>query len=101
MADDIAALIESLDIPRADVMGYSLGGGVALQTAIRHPGSVRKLVVVSEACKRDGWYPEVLATFAHMGPAAAADPDYSPSWVICSGRIMTGRRRLRRLTRLP
>src|SRR5258706_12393608 len=37
MADDIAALLEHLKIERADVMGYSLGGGVALQTAIRHP----------------------------------------------------------------
>jgi pimeloyl-ACP methyl ester carboxylesterase len=57
MADDIAALMKYLGIERADVMGYSLGGGVALQTAIRHPGSVRKLVVVSAPFKRDGWYP--------------------------------------------
>jgi len=54
MADDIAALMKYLGIERADVMGYSLGGGVALQTAIRHPGSVRKLVVVSAPFKRDG-----------------------------------------------
>ena len=37
MADDVATLIEHLGLERADVMGYSLGGGVALQTAIRHP----------------------------------------------------------------
>src|SRR3712207_6891674 len=47
MADDIAALIEHLGFEKADVMGYSLGGGVALQTAIRHPEVVRMLVVVS------------------------------------------------------
>jgi pimeloyl-ACP methyl ester carboxylesterase len=46
MADDIAALITHLKLERADVMGYSLGGGVALQTAIRHPEVVGKLVVV-------------------------------------------------------
>lgn len=39
MADDIAALLKYLGIEQADVMGYSLGGGVALQTAIRHPGA--------------------------------------------------------------
>jgi pimeloyl-ACP methyl ester carboxylesterase len=55
MADDVAALIKHLGIERADVMGYSLGGGVALQTAIRHPEMVRKLVVVSTPFKRDGW----------------------------------------------
>ena len=46
MADDIAAMIEHLGSERADVKGYSLGGGVALQTAIRHPKVVRMLVVV-------------------------------------------------------
>src|SRR6266852_6637576 len=45
MADDIAALLEHLRIERADIMGYSLGGGVALQTAIRHPEVVNRLVV--------------------------------------------------------
>jgi pimeloyl-ACP methyl ester carboxylesterase len=47
MADDVAALIEHLGFERADVMGYSLGGDVALQSAIRHPEVVRKLVLVS------------------------------------------------------
>lgn len=72
MADDIAALIKHLQIERADVMGYSLGGGVALQTAIRHPEVVRKLVVVSTPFKRDGWYPEVLAGMGQMGPDVPA-----------------------------
>lgn len=71
MADDIAALIKYLRFEKADVMGYSLGGAVALQTAIRHPYVVRKLVVVSTAFKRDGWYPEILAGMAQMGPEAA------------------------------
>jgi pimeloyl-ACP methyl ester carboxylesterase len=59
MADDIAALMKTLKIPKADVMGYSLGGGVALRVAIQHPGMVRKLVLVSTPCKRNGWYPEI------------------------------------------
>ena len=56
MADDVAALIKHLGIQKADVMGYSLGGAVALRTAIQHPEVVRKLVLVSAAFKRDGWY---------------------------------------------
>ncbi len=71
MADDIAALIKHLGLEQADLFGFSLGGGVALQTAIRHPEVVRKLVVVSAPCKRDGWYPEVLAGMASMNAEAA------------------------------
>jgi pimeloyl-ACP methyl ester carboxylesterase len=80
MADDIAALIRHLGLERADVMGYSLGGGVALQIAIRHPQLVRKLVIVSTACKRDGWYPEVLAGMAQMGPEAAEPMKQTPMY---------------------
>ncbi len=34
MADDIGALIKHVGLEKADVIGYSLGGGVALRTAI-------------------------------------------------------------------
>jgi len=78
MADDIAGLIKYLGIEKADIMGYSLGGGVALQTAIRHPDSVRKLVVVSAPLKRDGFYPEVLAAMSQMGASAAEGMKQSP-----------------------
>src|SRR6187401_2722102 len=44
LADDVAALLGKLGIARTDVMGWSLGGGVALQTAIRHPELVGKLI---------------------------------------------------------
>src|SRR5688500_10525758 len=60
MADDIAALIRHLDLGPTDIMGYSLGGGVALQTAIRHPGVVDRLVVASAPFRRDGFYPDIL-----------------------------------------
>jgi pimeloyl-ACP methyl ester carboxylesterase len=66
MADDIAALIRHLGLEQADIFGFSLGGGVGLQTAIRHPEAVRKLVLASTAFKRDGWYPEVLAGMASI-----------------------------------
>jgi len=70
MADDVAALIVYLALDRADVFGYSLGGGVALQTAIRHPDGVRTLVVASAPCRRDGWHPEVLAGMAAVNGEA-------------------------------
>src|SRR5882757_2324825 len=78
MADDIAGLIKQLGLEKADVMGYSLGGGVALQTAIRHPEAVRKLVVVSAGFSRNGLFPEVRATMDHMGPAAGEQMKRSP-----------------------
>lgn len=66
MAEDIAALIRRLGLEQADIFGFSLGGGVGLQTAIRHPEVVRKLALASTAFKRDGWYPEVLAGMASI-----------------------------------
>ena len=78
MADDVAALIGHLGLERADVMGYSLGGKVALRTAIQHPDRVRRLVVVSVPCKRDGNFPEVLATMDAMGAEAADMLKQSP-----------------------
>lgn len=71
MADDIAGLLKHLSINQADIMGYSLGGGVALQTAIRHPELVKKLVVVSTAIKRNAFYPDILKQQEQMGPQAA------------------------------
>ena len=71
MADDMAALIRQLGFAQVDVMGYSLGGGTALRIAIQHPTLVRKLVLISVACKRTGSYPEVLAAMDQMSGAAA------------------------------
>ncbi|MGH9629226.1 MAG: alpha/beta fold hydrolase [Bryobacteraceae bacterium] len=71
MAGDVAALIGYLGIDKADVMGYSLGGGVALRTAIQYPHVVRKLVLVSTAFRRDGWYPEIVAGMLQLDAGAA------------------------------
>jgi pimeloyl-ACP methyl ester carboxylesterase len=71
MADDIAALIEHLDLAQADVMGYSLGGLVALRTAIQHPQRVRRLVLVSVAFRRDGSHPEVVENMDRFAPEMA------------------------------
>jgi pimeloyl-ACP methyl ester carboxylesterase len=59
MADDVAALIGHLGIDEADVFGFSMGGGVALQIAMRHPDVVRRLVVASASYTSDGTQPEL------------------------------------------
>lgn len=60
LADDVAALLDHLKIARADLIGYSMGGGVAMQCAIRHPDRVRKVVVISSAFRRDGMVKEAV-----------------------------------------
>lgn len=71
MADDVAAFIGRLGLERPDVMGYSLGGGVAFQVAARHPALVRRLVLVSTPCKHEAWFPEVIAGMRSMSPDSA------------------------------
>ncbi len=60
LADDVAALLDHLKIPRADVLGYSMRGGVAMQCAIRHPEKVRRVVVISSVFRHDGWVKEAV-----------------------------------------
>src|SRR4051812_25353747 len=71
MADDVAALIGHLNLGKADVMGYSLGSSVALQTAIRHPHVVDRLVLVAARMTHDGSFPEVVAAFDQLEANAA------------------------------
>ena len=71
MADDIAALIDHLELVKPDVVGYSLGGGVALQTAARHPDKVGRLVLVSANARRDAFPQELLAQQGQVSAAAA------------------------------
>jgi pimeloyl-ACP methyl ester carboxylesterase len=86
MADDIAALIAELGLGRADVAGYSVGGGVTLQLGLRHPGSVRKLVVISAPHATEGWFPEVLAGTAAMDPAAMTGSRWHQAYVAAAPR---------------
>ncbi|CAA0119910.1 2-hydroxymuconate semialdehyde hydrolase [Mycolicibacterium vanbaalenii] len=71
-ADDAAGLLHALGVERVDVMGYSQGGGVALQLAIRHPSLVSKLVSMSATFRRDGWYPSVFEAIAGLNAEAFA-----------------------------
>ena len=81
MGDDIAAVIGHLKLGKADVMGYSLGSFVALQTAIRHPDVVDRLVPLAARMRQEDAYPEVVAAFnqleanaATIGPGVKASP---------------------------
>ena len=66
LADDVAALLDYLQIPSADLIGYSMGGGVAMQCAIRHPEKVRKVVSISAVFRQDGWVKEALDGFPQV-----------------------------------
>jgi pimeloyl-ACP methyl ester carboxylesterase len=68
MADDIAALIKELELDRAAIMGFSLGGAVALRTAIQHPELVERLILVSTVFKHRSWYPEMTAAMTRWAP---------------------------------
>jgi pimeloyl-ACP methyl ester carboxylesterase len=84
LADDIDALLRHLKVPIADVMGYSLGGGVALRACVQHPDRVRRLVVVSAAFRRDGWYPEILEAQARGSPETAEALKQTPMYQLYS-----------------
>lgn len=66
LADDVAAMLDYLRIRQADLIGYSMGGGVALQVAIRHPQKVRKVVSISSVFRDDGWVKEALDAYPHI-----------------------------------
>ena len=71
MADDVAELLRQLRITKADFVGYSMGGGVAMYVAVRHPELVRKLVYAGGASyDPDGYYPELLDGEKKMTPDA-------------------------------
>ncbi|WP_203706242.1 alpha/beta fold hydrolase [Asanoa iriomotensis] len=71
MAADIAALIDHLGLDRPDVVGYSLGGGVAMHVAANHPAHVGKLVLASVYLTPDAVYPELRAMQGQVNAAAA------------------------------
>jgi pimeloyl-ACP methyl ester carboxylesterase len=70
MADDIAALIDHLGLEKPDLVGYSLGGGVAFFTAVKYPQKVGKLVMASANIRRDAIPAEMLAQQAQVSSAA-------------------------------
>ena len=80
MAEDIAALIKYLKLDRPDVMGYSLGGGVAFFVALRHPELVGKLVLVSTPIRRNAFYPDILGQQGQVTAEAAEAMKQTPMY---------------------
>jgi len=70
LADDVAALLDHLKIPKADLIGYSMGGGVAMACAVRHPDKVWKVVVISSVFRRDGMAKEGLDAISKLSAEA-------------------------------
>lgn len=66
MADDVSGLLKHLKTDSADILGYSMGGGVAFQVAVRHPEQVRKLIILSGSYTHDGWWPDVEAMYSSI-----------------------------------
>lgn len=66
LADDAAAFMDAVGLPKADVFGYSMGAAAGLQFAIRHPAKLNKLVVASGAYDLKGWQPEFTAMIPSM-----------------------------------
>jgi pimeloyl-ACP methyl ester carboxylesterase len=66
LSDDIAALLDYLKIGKADIVGYSMGAGVALNMAIRHPDNVRKVVSISGVFRDNGWVQEARDAYPHF-----------------------------------
>jgi pimeloyl-ACP methyl ester carboxylesterase len=71
MGDDLAIVLKELGFGQVDVMGYSMGGGVAFRLAAQHPEMVRRLAIVSAGFSRDGFYPEMLPMQEQVGAAMA------------------------------
>lgn len=71
MGDDLAAVLDALGQPQVDVLGYSLGAGVAFRLAVQHPDKVRRVALVSGGFAQDGFYPEMLPMQAQVGATMA------------------------------
>jgi pimeloyl-ACP methyl ester carboxylesterase len=80
MADDTAAVLHQLGIDQADLFGYSMGAGIALQIAMRHPSLVRKLVLASVTYTSAGLYPELLAAFETSKPEDLAGSPFQEDY---------------------
>jgi pimeloyl-ACP methyl ester carboxylesterase len=79
MANDIAALLDYLEIPKADLAGHSFGGAIAIRMAIQHPDHVRRLVVISSPHARSAWYPETQEGMSQVGASLAEDMLQTPT----------------------
>src|SRR3979411_1509382 len=85
MADDIAALVDPLGLDRPDLVGYSLGGGVALHTAAKYPAKIGRLVAASANIRPDAIYPEMRVQQSQVSAAAAEFMKDTPMYHLYNG----------------
>lgn len=86
MAEDTAALLRHLKIENADFFGYSMGSGVAMHVAIKHPQLVRKLALAAPLYSRDGFYPHVLAQIEMLKPEHLAGTPWHQAYLKVASR---------------
>jgi pimeloyl-ACP methyl ester carboxylesterase len=79
MGEDIAALLDHLKIPKADLVGHSFGGASVLRAAIQHPDRVRRLVVISSPSAKSGWFPEARRGMSQVSAAMAENMMQTPT----------------------
>jgi len=80
MGNDMAGVLKKLGYDKVDVLGYSLGSGVAFQFAAQHPDMVRRLALVSAALAQDGFYPEMLPQQAAVGATMLEQMKQTPMY---------------------
>jgi len=80
MGNDMAGVLDTLGYDKLDVLGYSMGGGVAFQLAVQHPQMVRRLALVSAPYSQDGFYPEMLPQQAALGGAMLEQMKATPMY---------------------
>lgn len=68
LASDVVKVMDYLKTDSADVAGYSMGGSVAYQFAVKYPNRLRKLVIISSTYKSSGWLPVVNSGFENFKP---------------------------------
>jgi pimeloyl-ACP methyl ester carboxylesterase len=80
MGDDMAAIVKKLGHDQVDVMGYSLGGGIAFRMAVQQPQSVRRLVIASAGYSDDGYFPELRQQQNAVGAVMAEQMKGTPMY---------------------
>lgn len=81
LADDVAVLLDQLEIERADVLGYSLGAGVAMAFAARYPAKAGKLVLLTPSYRSDGLHPGLLEGIDEITPEMMVDTPFYQEYV--------------------
>ena len=80
IGDDMAAIVKTLGYEQVDVMGYSLGGGIAFRMAVQHPESVRRLVIASAGYSDEGYFPELRQQQSAVGAVMAEQMKGTPMY---------------------